>query len=75
METVHIFLVVGAQRRWLIYQLDVKSVFLNGDLKEEVYMMQPEGFVIKGQERMVYKLRKALYELRQAPRAWYSKVD
>lgn len=75
MEVVHIFLAIGAQRRWLIYQLDVKSVFLNGDLKEEVYMMQPEGFVIKGQERMVYKLWKALYGLRQEPRAWYSKVD
>lgn len=75
METVRVLLAMGAQKGWPIYQLDVKSAFLNGDLKEEVYVVQREGFIIHGKETMVYKLSKALYGLRQSPRAWYSKVD
>lgn len=75
METVRMMLAIGAQRRWPIYQLDVKSAFLNGELVEEVYVSQPEGFITKGKEKMVLKLRKALYGLRQAPRAWYNNVD
>jgi hypothetical protein len=55
--------------------MDVKSAFLNGDLKEEVYIGQPAGFVIAGQEGKVLRLRKAMYGLRQAPRAWNSKLD
>jgi hypothetical protein len=55
--------------------MDVKSAFLNGDLAEEVYVTQPPGFVKKGQEGKVLKLHKALYGLRQAPRAWNSKLD
>ena len=51
--------------------MDVKTAFLNGDLKEYVYMDQPEGFAIKGQEQKVCKLFKSLYGLKQAPRAWY----
>lgn len=74
-ETIRVLLAIGAHRSWPIYQLDVKSSFLNGELKEEVYVSQPEGFVIKGKEKMVYKLQKALYGLRQAPRAWYSKIN
>jgi len=53
----------------------VKSAFLHGELQEEVYVEQPEGFVQKGKEEQVYKLKKALYGLKQAPRAWYSRID
>jgi hypothetical protein len=53
----------------------VKSVFLHGELKEEVYVSQPEGFKVKGKEETVLKLSKALYGLRQAPRAWNTLLD
>jgi hypothetical protein len=55
--------------------MDVKSAFLNSDLKKEVYLHQPPGFVIPGKEGNVLCLRKALYGLRQAPRAWNVKLD
>jgi hypothetical protein len=48
---------------------------MNGDLKEEVYLVQPEGFIKKGQEDLVCKLKKDLYGLKQAPRSWYIKID
>ena len=54
--------------------MDVKTAFLNGDLKENVFMSQPEGFVVKGKEQKVCKLVKSLYGLKQAPRAWYEKL-
>ena len=55
--------------------MDVKSAFLNGELREEVHVTQPLGFVVAGKERKVLRLIKALYGLRQAPRAWYAKLD
>ncbi|KAF0910082.1 hypothetical protein E2562_001318 [Oryza meyeriana var. granulata] len=75
MESVRLLLAVAAHAGWSVHHMDVKSAFLNGELAEEVYVQQPPGFVIDGQEHKVYRLRKALYGLRQAPRAWNAKLD
>ena len=74
-ETIRLIVALAASRGWDVHHLDVKTAFLHGDLKEEVYVSQPEGFVVKGQEDKVYKLHKALYGLRQAPRAWNVKLN
>ncbi|KAK0577924.1 hypothetical protein LWI29_002417 [Acer saccharum] len=66
---------LATQNKWKIYHIDVKSAFLNGYLEEEVYLEQPLGFVVKDQEDKVLKLKKALYCLKQAPRAWNSRID
>jgi hypothetical protein len=55
--------------------MDVKTAFLNGEVEQEVYIEQPEGFVIHGKESHVCKLKKALYGLKQVPRAWYGRID
>lgn len=75
MDTVRIFLALAAYKKWTVFQLDVKSAFLNGFLEEDVYIAQPRGFEIPGKETMVYKLIKALYGLKQAPKAWYERLD
>ncbi|GJR29538.1 ribonuclease H-like domain, reverse transcriptase, RNA-dependent DNA polymerase [Tanacetum coccineum] len=74
-ETVRLILALAAYHGWQVHHLDVKLAFLHGDLKEEVYVTQPEGFVQQGNSGKVYKLTKALYGLRQAPRAWNVKLD
>ena len=55
--------------------MDVKSAFLNGVLEEEVYIEQPEGFILGNDAKLVWKLRKALYGLKHDPRAWYYRLD
>ena len=75
MTTIRIVLALSAHERWPVFQMDVKSAFLNGDLKEEVYVSQPPGFLVPGKEEYVYRLFKALYGLKQAPRAWNEKMD
>lgn len=75
LNTVRTVIALAAQKNQKIYQLDVKSALLNGELSEEVYMKQPEGYIKEGEEHLVCKLKKALYGLKQAPRAWYAKLD
>nr|GEV97600.1 hypothetical protein [Tanacetum cinerariifolium] len=73
LEAVRIFIAYVAHKSFPIYQMDVKTAFLNGPLKEEVYVAQPDGFVDPDHPEKVYRLRKPLYELKQAPRAWIFK--
>ncbi|GJR51922.1 retrovirus-related pol polyprotein from transposon TNT 1-94 [Tanacetum coccineum] len=75
LEAVRIFVAHAAHKSFPIYQMDVKTAFLNGPLKEEVYVAQPEGFVDLDHPEKVYLLRKALYGLKQAPRAWYDELS
>ncbi|GJT90495.1 retrovirus-related pol polyprotein from transposon TNT 1-94 [Tanacetum coccineum] len=74
-EAICIFVANAAHKNMTIYQMDVKTDFLNGELKEEVYISQPEGFVYQDNPSHVYKLKKALYGLKQAPRAWYDMLS
>nr|GEW96256.1 retrovirus-related Pol polyprotein from transposon TNT 1-94 [Tanacetum cinerariifolium]GEW96297.1 retrovirus-related Pol polyprotein from transposon TNT 1-94 [Tanacetum cinerariifolium] len=75
LEAVRIFIAYAAHKSFPIYQMDVKTEFLNGPLKEEVYVAQPDGFVDPDNPEKVYRLRKALYGLNQSPRAWYDKLS
>jgi hypothetical protein len=75
LDTIRLLLAISAQKGWKVFQLDVKSAFLNEVLQEEIYVEQPDGFVIQGAKDKVYLLQKALYGLKQAPRAWYSRID
>ena len=75
MELVRLLLALAAAKDWRIHHLDVKSAFLNGELVETVFVRQPLGFAVKGEEHRVLRLHKALYGLRQAPQAWNTKLD
>lgn len=74
-ETIRLILALAGSNGWKVHHLDVKSAFLNGNLEEEVYVAQPEGYQKKGETQKVYKLSKALYGLKQAPRAWNACLD
>jgi hypothetical protein len=74
LESVRLLLGVAYILKFKLFQLDVKSVFLNGYLNEEVYVKQPKGFLDPSYPHHVYKLKKALYGLKQAPRAWYERL-
>ncbi|GKF16526.1 retrovirus-related pol polyprotein from transposon TNT 1-94 [Tanacetum coccineum] len=74
LEAVRIFIAYAAHKSFPIYQMDVKMVFLSSPLKEEVYVVQPDGFVDPDHPEKVYRIRKALYGLKQAPKAWYDEL-
>nr|GFA77818.1 retrovirus-related Pol polyprotein from transposon TNT 1-94 [Tanacetum cinerariifolium] len=74
-EAIRIFIANTASRNMTICQMDVKTAFLNGDLKEEVYVSQSKGFIDPDHLTHVYRLKKALYGLKQAPRAWSKHID
>nr|GEX60882.1 retrovirus-related Pol polyprotein from transposon TNT 1-94 [Tanacetum cinerariifolium] len=75
LEVVQIFIAYAAHMSFPIFQMDVKTAFLNGPLKEEVYVAQPNGFVDPDHPEKVYCLRKALYRLKEAPRTWYDELS
>nr|GEZ48403.1 retrovirus-related Pol polyprotein from transposon TNT 1-94 [Tanacetum cinerariifolium] len=75
LEAIWIFLAYVAHKNMVVYQMDVKTVFLNGNLREEVYVSQPDGFVDQDNPNHVYKLKKALYGLKQAPCVWYDMLS
>ncbi|GKD68224.1 zinc finger, CCHC-type containing protein, partial [Tanacetum coccineum] len=74
-STIRLLIAVASIHNLIIYQMDVKTAFLNGDLEEEVYMNQPQGFIMPGNENNVCKLIKSIYGLKQAPKQWHQKFD
>ncbi|KAL8104523.1 hypothetical protein AgCh_028663 [Apium graveolens] len=75
LKSIQILLAIAAYYGYEIWQMDVKTAFLNGELEEEVYMSQPEGFLSKGNEHLVCKLLRTIYGLRQASRRWNIRFD
>jgi hypothetical protein len=75
LTSIRFLLSIAAAFDLEVEQMDVKTTFLHGDLEEEIYMKQPEGFVVKGKNELVFKLKKSLYGLKQSPRMWYQKFD
>nr|GEZ81529.1 copia protein [Tanacetum cinerariifolium] len=75
LEAIRIFLAYAAHKNMVVYQMDLKTMFLNGNLREEVYVSQPDRFVDQDNPNHVYKLKKALYGLKQAPRLWYDMLS
>ncbi|GKC64593.1 retrovirus-related pol polyprotein from transposon TNT 1-94 [Tanacetum coccineum] len=75
MEAIRIFLAYVAHKSFIVFQMDVKTAFLHGSLKEDVYVCQPEGFIDVDHPSHVYKLKKALYGLKQALRALYDELS
>ena len=75
METIRLLLAYDCSNNIKVYQMDVKSAFLNGELEEKVYIEQPEGFQLSENTDYVCNLKKALCGLKHDPRAWYSRLD
>jgi hypothetical protein len=73
--SIRTIIALVASMGWKLHQMDVKTTFLNGEIEEEVYIEQPEGFVTRNEKSHVCRLKKSLYGLKQAPRAWYEKMD
>lgn len=73
MNTFWVLISLAVNQDWKLYQMDVKNAFLYGDLEEEVYMSTPLGYPEESKFSLVYRLKKAIYELKQSPRAWYAK--
>ena len=74
-DKIRLIIALAGSHRWEIHHLNVKTAFLHGELKEEVFVTQPEVFIVAGEEHKVYKLKKALYGLCQAPRAGNIKLN
>ena len=75
METIRLLIAIAAHNKWKLHHMDVKCAFSNGEIKEVVFVKQPQGFEVSGDEDKVYILHTALYGLKQAPRAWNIKLD
>ena len=69
METIHVVIAIVAHHKWNVFQMNMKFAFLNGVLKEEVYVEQPPNYEVKGEEHKVFRLKRDLYELKESPRA------
>ena len=74
-ESFPALIALAAQNGLMLHQMDVITAFLNGELEEVVFMKQPEGFVVQGQEHLVCRLKKSIYGLKQSPRCWNSTLD
>ena len=75
LKSIRILLSIAAVLDYEIWQMDVKTAFLNGHLEENIYMQQPDGFIQKGQKHMVCKLKRSIYGLKQASRSWNIRFD
>jgi hypothetical protein len=73
--SIRTIIALVAKMKWKLHQMDVKTNFLNGVMEEEVYIDQPQGFEVEDRKSHVCRLKKALYRLKQAPRAWYGRID
>jgi hypothetical protein len=72
---IRTIIALTAKMKWKLHQMDVKTAFLNGVIEEEVYIEKPQGFKVENRKYHVCRLKKALYRLKQAPRAWYGHID
>ena len=75
LTTIRVLISLASSHGLLVHQMDVKTAFLNEELDEEIYMEQPDGFVLDGRERKVCKLLKSLYGFKQAPKQWHEKFE